>query len=72
MKTLCALLLVTDAGRPAVDHKSDMDHLETVISKLHDVLASCERQHVEITADEKNDFEHAKQRLSAWARSQST
>jgi hypothetical protein len=71
MQTLRALLLVTDAGQPAADSKSDMDHLETVISKLDDLLADCARQGVEIKADENDDFERAKRRLSAWKRRQS-
>jgi hypothetical protein len=60
MRTLHALLPRMDAEQSASDRKRDLDHLESVVAKLDDVLASCAREGVEITADEMDAFERAK------------
>jgi hypothetical protein len=44
-----------------------MQSLESVVSKLHGVLADCAREQVVIEEDERADFERARQRLTAWA-----
>lgn len=67
VESLRALMLVMGDEPMAEVRMHDLKPLEMVVSKLHDLFASCAREGVSIKADEQKDFELAKRRVERLA-----